>query len=105
MLYSAFSMSSLPPCFAQINGNAGACQIAEEILRGVVDEICTKTITVSQPGVARFLVEQEGSSILAELQAKFQVYISMDKVHWVPLEEEVNINLVPFVHHIMFLST
>ncbi|XP_041932196.1 protein mono-ADP-ribosyltransferase PARP10 isoform X1 [Alosa sapidissima] len=71
-----------------ISGNAGECQMAEEVLRAVVESICTKTITVRQPGVARFLVEQEGSSILAELQAKFQVYVSMDKVHWEPLEEE-----------------
>ncbi|XP_062385081.1 protein mono-ADP-ribosyltransferase PARP10 [Sardina pilchardus] len=71
-----------------ISGKAGECQMAEEVLRAVVESICTKTITVRQPGVARFLVEHEGSSILAELQAKFQVYVSMDKVHWEPLEEE-----------------
>ncbi|KAL2080281.1 hypothetical protein ACEWY4_024074 [Coilia grayii] len=71
-----------------ISGDAGVCQMAEELLRNVVDSICTRTITVSQPGVARFLVEEEGSSILAEMQAKFQVYIQMDKVHWEPLEDK-----------------
>lgn len=82
------------PCCSQISGRAAECQMAEEILRSVVDSICTRTITVRQPGAARFLVEQEGSSILAEMQAKFQVHICMDKVHWEPLEDEVNTNVL-----------
>lgn len=87
MFMYLFLFSTLLPL--QISGDAGVCQMAEELLRNVVDSICTRTITVSQPGVARFLVEEEGSSILAEMQAKFQVYIQMDKVHWEPLEDKV----------------
>ncbi|XP_036371630.1 protein mono-ADP-ribosyltransferase PARP10 [Megalops cyprinoides] len=72
----------------RVHGNANACQAADELLRGVVSSVLTRDISVSQPGVARFLVEEEGTNILEEMKAKFQVYISMDKVHWVPLEDQ-----------------
>uniref|UniRef100_A0AAY4D1M5 Poly [ADP-ribose] polymerase n=1 Tax=Denticeps clupeoides TaxID=299321 RepID=A0AAY4D1M5_9TELE len=65
-----------------ISGNAGACQTAEEVLHGLIDAVCTKTIRVCRPGIARFLVGEEGTSILHEMQSKFQVHISMDQVHW-----------------------
>ncbi|XP_072531780.1 protein mono-ADP-ribosyltransferase PARP10 [Salminus brasiliensis] len=71
-----------------IQGNAGECQIAAEVLGSVVDSTHTKIITVTQPGIARFLVQDEGSSILGEMTAKFQVYISLEKVHWEPLEDQ-----------------
>ena len=63
--------------------------MAEELLREVISSVCTRTITVNKPGMARFLVQEEGTSILGEMQAKFQVYISLEKVHWEPLENEV----------------
>ncbi|KAG7458165.1 hypothetical protein MATL_G00235240 [Megalops atlanticus] len=72
----------------RVHGNANACQPADELLRAVVSSVLTRDITVNQPGVARFLVEEEGTNILGEMQSKFQVYISMDKVHWEPLEDE-----------------
>lgn len=64
--------------------------MADEVLRGVVLSTETRTITVKQTGVARFLIQEgEGTSILREMQTKFQVYINMEKVHWEPLENEV----------------
>uniref|UniRef100_A0A8B9RIX1 Poly [ADP-ribose] polymerase n=1 Tax=Astyanax mexicanus TaxID=7994 RepID=A0A8B9RIX1_ASTMX len=70
--------------------NASECQMVAEVLGSVVDSTLTKIITVTQPGIARFLVQEEGTSILGEMTAKFQVYISMEKVHWEPLEDQVN---------------
>uniref|UniRef100_A0A3Q2GJQ4 Poly [ADP-ribose] polymerase n=1 Tax=Cyprinodon variegatus TaxID=28743 RepID=A0A3Q2GJQ4_CYPVA len=52
-----------------------ACQMAEEVLEGVLSSICTRIITVNVPGVARFLDEKECRSILKEMETKFQVYI------------------------------
>ncbi|KAJ8403065.1 hypothetical protein AAFF_G00359810 [Aldrovandia affinis] len=72
----------------RLHGNANVCQIADEVLRSRVSSTLTRNITVNQPGVARFLVEEEATNLLAEMQAKFQVYISMDKVHWEPLEDQ-----------------
>ncbi|KAL6457663.1 hypothetical protein MHYP_G00346260 [Metynnis hypsauchen] len=71
-----------------IRGNASECQMAAEVLGSVVSSTHTKIITVTQPGIARFLREGEGASILGEMTAKFQVYISLEKVHWKPLEDE-----------------
>ncbi|KAL0962201.1 hypothetical protein UPYG_G00337040 [Umbra pygmaea] len=86
---SIFPLDSPEACGLRIHGNAAACQMAEEVLREVVSSVVTRTITVNQPGVARFLIEEgEGASILREMQAKFQVYIDMEKVHWHPLETE-----------------
>ncbi|XP_066571950.1 protein mono-ADP-ribosyltransferase PARP10 [Amia ocellicauda] len=72
----------------RLHGNANACQIADELLRSVVSSVCTRTITLQRPGVARFLVQEEGTSILHEIQTKFQVFISLERIHWVPLEAE-----------------
>ncbi|XP_064204293.1 protein mono-ADP-ribosyltransferase PARP10 [Anguilla rostrata] len=85
---SIFPLESEDVTGFRLHGNANACQIVDEVLRGVVSSVLTRTITVNQPGVARFLVEGEGASILAEMQHKFQVYISTEKVHWEPLEDQ-----------------
>ena len=58
----------------------------------MVSSVYTKTLTVNRPGAARFLVEMEGTSILNEMRAKFQVCISLDKVHWAPLQSQVMID-------------
>lgn len=71
-----------------IRGNASECQMVAEVLGSVVDSTLTKTITVTQPGIARFLVQEEGTSILGEMTAKFQVYICLEKVHWESLEDQ-----------------
>lgn len=74
----------------QIQGNPTAVQTVAEVLSSVVDSTYTKIITVTQPGIARFLLhDDEGLSILGEMTAKFQVYINLEMVHWEPLEEHV----------------
>lgn len=73
----------------QIHGNFTACQAAEDLLCSIMTSIQTKTITLNQPGVARFLVYGEGVPILKEMEQKFEVHISLEKVHWEPLENEV----------------
>ncbi len=65
------------------------CQSVAEILSAIIGSKFTKTIVVTQPGISRFLLEEESVSILAEMTAKFEVYIDMAKVHWEPLEDDV----------------
>ncbi|XP_041868062.1 protein mono-ADP-ribosyltransferase PARP10 isoform X2 [Melanotaenia boesemani] len=72
----------------KIHGHAVACQMAEEVLQGVVSSICTRTITVNAPGVTRFLDEKECRSIMNEMETKFQVYISPEYVPWKPLQHQ-----------------
>ncbi|CAL8296723.1 unnamed protein product [Lota lota] len=75
-------------CGLTIRGLAGHCQNAQELLQSMVSSVFTKTITVNQSGVARFLVETEGTSILNEMRAKFQICISLDKIRWAPLQSQ-----------------
>ncbi|MGH0159487.1 UNVERIFIED_CONTAM: hypothetical protein FKN15_056287 [Acipenser sinensis] len=72
----------------RLHGQANACQAADELLRNVVASVHTRTITLQRPGVARFLVEEQGTSILNQIQTKFEVVISLERVHWVPLHSE-----------------
>lgn len=65
------------------------CQSAAELLSAIIGSVFTKTIVVTKPGISRFLLEEEGVNILAEMTAKFEVYIDMAKVHWEPLEDDV----------------
>ncbi|XP_059365952.1 protein mono-ADP-ribosyltransferase PARP10-like [Carassius carassius] len=70
-----------------IQGESNVCQLAAELLSAIIGSVFTKTIVVTQPGISRFLMEEEGVSILAEMTARFEVYIDMTKVHWEPLED------------------
>ncbi|XP_029977063.1 protein mono-ADP-ribosyltransferase PARP10 [Salarias fasciatus] len=69
-------------CGLKLHGSAVACQMAEELLQDVIASICTKTIHVSAPGLTRFLQHKDCLSIMHEMEAKFQVYISLQHVPW-----------------------
>ncbi|XP_056254673.1 protein mono-ADP-ribosyltransferase PARP10 [Seriola aureovittata] len=85
---SIFPLEAEDVCGLKIHGHAVACQMAEEVLQGIVSSICTRTITVNAPGVARFLGEAECKSILNEMESKFQVYISPKQAPWEPLPHQ-----------------
>ncbi|XP_075969056.1 protein mono-ADP-ribosyltransferase PARP10 [Anarhichas minor] len=79
---SIFPLEAEDVCGLKLHGHATACQMAEEVLQGVVSSICTRTITVNVPGVTRFLNEKECKSILKEMETKFTVYINPKHVPW-----------------------
>ncbi|XP_074470025.1 protein mono-ADP-ribosyltransferase PARP10 [Sebastes fasciatus] len=79
---SIFPLEAEDVCGLKLHGHATACQMAEEVLQGVVSSICTRTITVNAPGVSRFLEDKECKSILKEMEKKFQVYINIKHVPW-----------------------
>ncbi|XP_028255950.1 protein mono-ADP-ribosyltransferase PARP10 [Parambassis ranga] len=85
---SIFPLEAEDICGLKIHGHAVACQMAEEVLQGVVSSICTRTITVNAPGVSRFLDDTECKSILNEMESKFQVYINPKYVPWEPLPHQ-----------------
>ncbi|KAJ0054779.1 hypothetical protein NL108_002924, partial [Boleophthalmus pectinirostris] len=66
----------------KIYGHPTACQIAEELLQGLVNEICTKTITVNAPGVTRFWQTDECKKMFNDMETKFQVCIFPEMVPW-----------------------
>lgn len=80
-----FPLEAEDVCGLKIHGPAVACQMAEELLQSVISSVCTKTIVVEAPGVCRFLDDPDCRSILNEMEAKFQVYISLKHVSWEPL--------------------
>lgn len=85
---SIFPLEAEDVCGLKIHGHAAACQMAEEVLQGVVSSICTRTITVNAPGVARFLCDEECKSIMKEMETKFQVYITPKQLPWEPLPHQ-----------------
>ncbi|XP_045915122.1 protein mono-ADP-ribosyltransferase PARP10 [Micropterus dolomieu] len=85
---SIFPLEAEEVCGLKIHGLAIACQIAEEVLQGIVSSICTRTITVNAPGVTRFLDDTECKSILKEMETKFQVLIIPKLVPWQPLPHQ-----------------
>ncbi|XP_070777788.1 protein mono-ADP-ribosyltransferase PARP10 [Enoplosus armatus] len=85
---SIFPLEAEDVCGLKIHGHAIACQMAEEVLQGVVSSICTRTITVNAPGVARFLGDKECTKILKEMETKFQVYVNPKYVPWQPLPHQ-----------------
>uniref|UniRef100_A0A3Q3EFW2 Poly [ADP-ribose] polymerase n=3 Tax=Labrus bergylta TaxID=56723 RepID=A0A3Q3EFW2_9LABR len=85
---SIFPLEAEDVCGLKIHGPAIACQMAEEVLQGIVSSTLTKTITFSAPGITRFLVVEDCKSILEEMQRKFQVYINIQHVPWEPLRNQ-----------------
>ncbi|XP_076611409.1 protein mono-ADP-ribosyltransferase PARP10 [Chaetodon auriga] len=85
---SIFPLEAEDVCGLKIHGRAVACQMAEEVLQGIVSSICTRTITVNAPGVTRFLSDEECKRILKEMETKFQVYIITKHVPWEPLPHQ-----------------
>ncbi|XP_028673864.2 protein mono-ADP-ribosyltransferase PARP10 isoform X1 [Erpetoichthys calabaricus] len=70
----------------RLHGDECSRQFAEEIICSAIDSVHTRAITLTAPGVARFLVDEQGTNILKEIQTKFQLVISLERVLWTPLE-------------------
>ncbi|XP_040044867.2 protein mono-ADP-ribosyltransferase PARP10 isoform X1 [Gasterosteus aculeatus] len=85
---SIFPLEAEDVCGLKIHGQATACQMAEEVLQGVVSLVCTRTITVNVPGVTRFLNEKLCASILKEMETKFTVLIIPKHVPWESLAHQ-----------------
>ncbi|XP_010739268.3 uncharacterized protein parp10 isoform X2 [Larimichthys crocea] len=85
---SIFPLEAGDVCGLKIHGLAIACQMAEEVLQGVVSSICTRIITVNVPGVTRYLEDEECQSIMKEMERKFQVYINPKYVPWESLPDQ-----------------
>ncbi|KAG2465163.1 PAR10 polymerase, partial [Polypterus senegalus] len=68
-----------------LHGDECSRQFAEEIIRSAIDSVHTRAITMSAPGVARFLLDEQGTNILKEIQTKFQLVVSLERVLWTPL--------------------
>ncbi|XP_067871839.1 protein mono-ADP-ribosyltransferase PARP10 [Heterodontus francisci] len=72
----------------RITGEARACQTVDELLRSVISNICSRTVTLQEPGISRFLLENRGSNILKQLETKYKCTIGLERVHWIMLQSE-----------------
>lgn len=81
---SIFPVEDRDVCGLKIHGHPTACQIAEELLQGLLSEICTRTITVNVPGITRFMQNDECKKMLDMMETKFQVCICPELVPWEP---------------------
>ncbi|XP_035038038.1 protein mono-ADP-ribosyltransferase PARP10 [Hippoglossus stenolepis] len=82
---SIYPLEGEDVCGLKIHGHPATCQMAEEVLQGMVSSVCTKAIPINAPGVARFLHEADCQSLLKEMESKFEVYISPQFTPWVPM--------------------
>ncbi|XP_062900703.1 protein mono-ADP-ribosyltransferase PARP10 isoform X1 [Mobula hypostoma] len=80
----------------RVTGQASACQIMDELLRSIISTICSRTVTLQEPGVSRFLLERMGADILKQLEGKYQCTIGLERACWIkpqsehPLETQQN---------------
>lgn len=95
---SIFPVEEGDVCGLKIHGHPTACQIAEELLQGLVSEICTRTICVNVPGITRFMQDTECKKMLEMMETKFQVCICPELVPWEP---PVNKNMLECAWKIM----
>lgn len=82
------SVSILNLCL-QIYGHAVACNAAREMLQGIVSSVCTRTITVSAPGITRYLFEEECIMFLSDMEEEFRVCMPIKQQPSEPLAEQV----------------
>ncbi|XP_043363147.1 protein mono-ADP-ribosyltransferase PARP10 isoform X3 [Dermochelys coriacea] len=68
----------------RLSGEAGACRAAAEFLQSLLGTISSQPVTLRHPGIARFLLDKRGQSILRDLERRFQCVIGLEQVHWSP---------------------
>ncbi|KAM9824692.1 uncharacterized protein parp10 [Neosynchiropus ocellatus] len=71
-------------CGLKIYGPVLACQMAEEVLQGVVSSVLTKKLKMHAPGIVRFFYDTECSKLVQQMQQKFKVLIRPKQQPWTP---------------------
>ncbi|XP_062426757.1 protein mono-ADP-ribosyltransferase PARP10 isoform X2 [Rhea pennata] len=68
----------------RLSGEAGACRAAADFLQSLLGTVGSQTVTLRLPGVARFLLDERGQSLLGELERRFQCVVDLGEVAWSP---------------------
>ncbi|KAM6101020.1 LOW QUALITY PROTEIN: protein mono-ADP-ribosyltransferase PARP10 [Theristicus caerulescens] len=68
----------------RVSGETGRCRAAADFLQSLLGTVGSQPVTLRFPGVARFLRDEGGQSILQQLESRFQCVIDLDGVHWSP---------------------
>lgn len=72
-----------------MSGETGRCRAAADFLQSLLGTVGSQPVTLRFPGIARFLRDEGGQSILRQLESRFQCVIELDGVHWSPPDPQV----------------
>lgn len=72
-----------------MSGETGRCRAAAEFLQSLLGTVGSQAVTLQFPGVARFLRDEGGQSLLRQLESRFQCVIELDGVGWSPPDPQV----------------
>ncbi|XP_035170322.1 protein mono-ADP-ribosyltransferase PARP10 [Oxyura jamaicensis] len=75
----------------RVSGEAGRCQAAAEFLQSLLGTVSSQTVTLRYPGVARFLLDEGGQSILRQLESRFQCVLELGDVQWSPPDPQLEL--------------
>ncbi|XP_014747652.1 PREDICTED: poly [ADP-ribose] polymerase 10 [Sturnus vulgaris] len=66
----------------RVSGEAGRCQAVADFLQSLLDSVVSHSTTLRFPGVARFLRDLGGQSLLQQLESRFQCVIQLEGEPW-----------------------
>ncbi|KAM6209478.1 protein mono-ADP-ribosyltransferase PARP10 [Sarcoramphus papa] len=75
----------------RVSGETGRCRAAADFLQSLLGTVGSQLVTLRFPGVARFLRDEGGQSILRQLESRFQCVIDLDDVHWSPPDPQLEL--------------
>ncbi|XP_068034221.1 protein mono-ADP-ribosyltransferase PARP10 [Anomalospiza imberbis] len=84
----------------RVSGEPGRCQAVADFLQSLLDSVASHSTTLRFPGVARFLWDLAGQSLLQQLESRFQCVIQLDSEPWSPPDPQLELDeLLPAVSH------
>lgn len=75
----------------QVSGEQGRCQAVADFLQSLLDSVVSHSTTLRFPGVARFLRDPAGQSLLRQLESRFQCVIQLEGEPWSPPDPQVSL--------------
>ncbi|XP_071594692.1 LOW QUALITY PROTEIN: protein mono-ADP-ribosyltransferase PARP10 [Heliangelus exortis] len=84
----------------RVSGERQQCRAVGEFLQSLLGTVGTWPLTLHFPGVARFLRDQGGQSLLQQVEEQFQCVIELEGVCWSPPEQQLDlVELLPQCCH------
>nr|XP_031359990.1 protein mono-ADP-ribosyltransferase PARP10 [Lonchura striata domestica] len=82
----------------RVSGEPGRCQAVADFLQSLLDSMASHSTSLRFPGVARFLWDLAGQSLLQQLESRFQCVIQLDGEPWSPPDPQMELDeLLPAV--------
>ncbi|XP_074434164.1 protein mono-ADP-ribosyltransferase PARP10 isoform X2 [Larus michahellis] len=75
----------------RVSGEPGRCRAAAEFLQSLLGTVGSQPVTLRFPGVARFLRDEGGQSVIRQLESRFQCVIDLDGVRWDPPDPQTEL--------------